>query len=301
MFSKISLFTASILLCGTGITGASELVTDIETVLKDDCLESFQTTYKKMFKRKAFAAANDADGNHVCAWTGTTLFGANQTFPAKADCEKKRKALGMSSECEIISDDGKIKIKKGVLHEWDASAQPSKLSTPAAAPAGELTNKNIDQFLTLMPGATKAMESLQKKLSKEANQKMMGAMSKGAVFRTVIEVAADTKEISDLEVDAKKSGFESLSDWAYTSDRITSVFMTSELVSAIASIPYAEKGYTEGTNVFDFLADESKSAEVRNKLRTELEKECAKSCIVPADLDMVGARIGEVSAMFKGM
>jgi len=283
-----------------GSASASELVTDIQTVLKGDCLESYQTTFKKMARRKAFAAANDSNGKHVCFWQGTTVFGANQSYPAVAECEKKRKAAGMSSECQVINNDGKVKIKQGVMHEW-TPGEPASEPTTVDEPAGDLTNDKIDQFLTMLPVATKAMESLQKKVSKEDNSKMMRAMSKGKVFRTVLEIASDTQEISALEVDVTKAGFESMAEWAYVSDRITSVFMTSELVGSIASIPYEEQGYTEGTNIFDFISDESKPEDVRTKLQSELEKACAESCIVPADLDIVGARIGEVSAMFKSM
>ena len=167
----------------------------------------------------------------------------------------------------------------------------------------ELTPDHVDRFLKTMPTTAEALKSLQKKVGadKEANKKLAGAMPKGEMFRTVAAVATALNEITDLKTETEKAGFESIGDWAYVGDRITSVFMVSNMLGAIASIPYADQGFTEGTNVFEFIDDESKSEKIRNELRKELESSCTETCVVPKDLAVVGARIKDVEAAFNGL
>jgi len=63
----------------------------------------------------------------------------------------------------------------------------------------------------------------------------------------------------------------------------------------------ADKGFEEGTNVFEFIADESNSKPIREELQNELEKSCAESCVVSKDLAVVGARIRDIAAAFEGL
>lgn len=178
-----------------------------------------------------------------------------------------------------------------------------ELVTPTMALDTELTPDHVDRFLKTMPTTAEALKSLQKKVGadKEANKKLAGAMPKGEMFRTVAAVATALNEITDLKTETEKAGFESIGDWAYVGDRITSVFMVSNMLGAIASIPYADQGFTEGTNVFEFIDDESKSEKIRNELRKELESSCTETCVVPKDLAVVGARIKDVEAAFNGL
>jgi len=124
------------------------------------------------------------------------------------------------------------------------------------------------------------------------------AASNNEMYRTVIDVAADTPELEELAVEVKRAGYDSLADWAYTGDRITSVYMVGAFVNAFAPMSYANKGFTEGTDVFNFIKDESKSADIRNELQAKLEESCATDCIVPADLKTVGARMGDIEKGF---
>jgi len=203
-------------------------------------------------------------------------------------------------------------IRKGAVEQVTPEPEPAAvavldadipLAVPTMALDSKLTNDHVDQFLNIMPSTSKALDSLQKKLAsnKAANKRLMSAMTKGELFRTVVTVAGEYEEITGLEVEVKNAGYQSIADWAYIGDRIVSVFMVGEMMSAIASIPYAEMGFVEGTNVFEFIADDSKPIDIRNKLQTELESDCAKSCVVPADLAVAGARIEDIAEAFKGL
>ena len=167
----------------------------------------------------------------------------------------------------------------------------------------DLTDEKVDRYLQVMPDTSKVLKALEKRLrpDKELNEKVQAAVSQGKMHRTILEVAADSPELGELKSVVENAGYESLDAWAYTSDRITSVFMVGEFLNAFAALSFADIGFKEGDNVFDFVTDQSRPAEARSKLLQQLEDDCEKSCVVADDLEVVAPRMKEVVEAFKAL
>ena len=98
---------------------------------------------------------------------------------------------------------------------------------------------------------------------------------------------------------AVNAGYENIDDWAYTGDRLVSVYFAVDAVASLGHIFYDDEGYTEDTDIFVYVDDQTKPEEIRDTLRGKIEDRCARDCVVPADLYIAGERFGRVSELFE--
>ena len=265
-----------------------EQIDSIDQITGNAAKKKFEKEYIKAEGDKVFVYSYSGK----FGWRASTELSIERmTSLSMENCKNKNKSFKALYPCKVINVNGSWLEKRS-----DAVIPTMALDT-------ELTDDHINQFLKIMPSTSTALKSLQTKLAsnEEANKKVRAAVTEGKMFRTVVEIASELYEITALETTVINSGYESIGDWAYIGDRIMSVFFVGEMLSAIASIPYADKGFEEGTNVFEFIADESNSKPIRKKLQNELEKNCAESCVVSSDLAVVGARIRDIAAAFEGL
>ena len=176
------------------------------------------------------------------------------------------------------------------------------LCLPFGASGDTLNVEEIDRFLLTGPQLVKSMQALQKRLSSddERVKKIMAATRDNRDFyRTVIEQVGDTQEIKELKSVAVNAGYENIDDWAYTGDRLVSVYFAVDAVASLGHIFYDDEGYTEDTDIFVYVDDQTKPEEIRDTLRGKIEDRCARDCVVPADLYIAGERFGRVSELFE--
>jgi len=185
-------------------------------------------------KKKFEKEYTKAEGDKVFVYSYSGSFGwrasaelsiERMTSLSMDDCKNKNKSFKTLYPCKVINVNGS-------WLEEPPNAEGSQLHSdldpvkPTMALDADLSDDQIDQFLRLMPSTSTALKSLQTKLAsnEEANKKVMAAVTNGEMFRTVVAVAGEFDEITDLEATVINSGYESIADWAYTGDRIMSVF-----------------------------------------------------------------------------
>lgn len=209
------------------------------------------------------------------------------------------------------TDIAKFLEQKGALETAVETEKPSEaldLSDirpvqPKTLPGQTMTTELVLQFLKSMQATQKSLDQIQAKLktNKEANKLVSGAVTKGEMLRTMVAIIEKAGEIQNVKATVKESGFQSIEDWAYTGDRILSVMFVNEMLSAIAPLSFSEKGFPEGADISEFIANESNPEELRNELGVALEETCQSDCVVPADLAVISKHMAEIKSTFKGL
>lgn len=174
---------------------------------------------------------------------------------------------------------------------------------PKTVPGETMTTELVLRFLKSMRATEEPLDRLQAKLKddKAANKMVSGAVTKGEMLRTMVAIAEKIDEVENVRTAVREAGFQSIEDWAYVGDRIISVMFVNEMLSAIAPISFSGKGFPEGANISEFIADESNPEELRAELFERLEASCQTDCVVPADLAVVSEHIAEIKSAFEGM
>ena len=118
---KYQLSGTMIIFFATMFSGSAQSAPVIDTaqkVLSGNCLVSYRTTYKKLGRRKAFAAATDENGRQTCAWEQTNTFSGGAHFDALLACRGAAQRNKIEAECVLVDMDGNLVVEEGALPEF---------------------------------------------------------------------------------------------------------------------------------------------------------------------------------------
>jgi len=176
---------------------------------------------------------------------------------------------------------------------------------PGFASADTITNAAIDLYLKSLPEAAKPLDDMKDILlngdDKEKSNILMEAGFEGKFMRTAIDLAKDSAQAAELETIVTNGGFESLDQWALVGDQIRSVVGAAQWVGITDSFGNEDTDITRDTNLFEYLVDESKPLEKRERLKKQLDELCAKSCVDISDMPVIAARYNEIKAVYDSI
>lgn len=170
-----------------------------------------------------------------------------------------------------------------------------------------VTDAEIDLYLESLPQTKDLVTQIQTgiKESGEKNRKELSwASMEGRVIRTTVELSEDAAQKEKLTTLIKSAGFNSLDEWAITGDRIMGVLSSVQWVTSAASIPNAngeESDIKPDTNIFEYIADETKPEKDRKKYQTQLGEMCERLCYDQEDFDVVAARYTEITDFLQSL
>ncbi|MEJ2695003.1 MAG: hypothetical protein P8166_18840 [Candidatus Thiodiazotropha sp.] len=172
--------------------------------------------------------------------------------------------------------------------------------------AKSITDAEIDKFLVSAPKTAATIQRIKGKIrkDKEMSKLLSDAQVEGGYMRQLVKLVKEWPEYSELEQSAKESGFSSVGEWAFVSDRVLGVIMSANWVVLTGSLKTAKSkspALTMKTNLFSYLNDESTSSGLRKKFSDQLKEVCERLCYDTSDLPVVGARYEEVQSAINAM
>ncbi len=161
------------------------------------------------------------------------------------------------------------------------------------ATAETLTQKDIDQFLAQTPAVLQVLQTATQDLSAEELKVFTMAQMDMDPYTTLAQIMDGKPGQARLDEVASQGGYESFQAYADTADRIYSVAFTGVWVGQTSGM--MEAGAEQVSNPFEYIQDESRPQEARERLRADLHKFCHERCTNPDDMEIVSANYEAVT------
>ena len=160
-----------------------------------------------------------------------------------------------------------------------------------------LQQSDINQLISSTPEILGTVAKMGGKLSKDEKKKMQMGAFEGKPYTTMANLLAEKPSKPTLDAASQKAGYKNFDAYAKMADRVVSVIMSAQWVAKTSQ--ELKDNPEKVTNLFEYMKDESKPVNKRQKLEQQLASMRGRMGVKVEDQDIVAQNYDALASAFK--